>query len=162
MVKKLFVAAISLMMAMSANAQYLNDSKTPFEEGKWMIGASMTGFGLSYHKGEEWHINLEAKGGYLIVDNWMITGKLGYDNSTYGSSDFQLGAGLRYYIEQNGIYVGAGGKFVHAYGFDDIMPEVNVGYAFFLSRHVTIEPELYYELSTKCSDNSGLGVKLGY
>ena len=37
-----------------------------------------------------------------------------------------------------------------------------MGYAFFLSRHITIEPEIYYELSTKCSDYSGVGLKLGF
>ena len=92
----------------------------------------------------------------------MITGKFGYNNSTYGRSSVNVGAGLRYYIEQNGIYVGAGAKFAHTDGIDDLLPEANVGYAFFLSRHITIEPEIYYELSTKCSDYSGLGLKVGF
>ena len=47
-------------------------------------------------------------------------------------------------------------------GIDDLVPEAHVGYAFFLSRHLTIEPEVYYELSTKDSDFSGLGLKLGF
>ena len=34
--KKVFMSMIALMMAMSVNAQqYLNDSGTPFEEGKF-------------------------------------------------------------------------------------------------------------------------------
>ena len=160
--KKLMMAAIGLMMAMSANAQYLNDSEKVFYQGKWMIGASASGFDLSYHKGAEWNVNLDVVGGYLLVDDWMITGKLGYNNSTYGHSAFLVGAGLRYYIEQNGIYVGVGGKYAHTEGIDDFLPEANVGYAFFLSRHITIEPEIYYELSTKCSDYSGLGLKVGF
>ena len=160
--KKLLMAAISLMMAMSVNAQYLNSPEKVFYEGKWMIGASASGLDLSYHKGEKWNLNLDAKVGYLIVDDFMITGKVGYNNSTYGHSSFNAGAGLRYYIEQNGIYVGAGAKYAHTNGIDDLLPEANVGYAFFLSRHITIEPEIYYELSTKCSDYSGLGLKLGF
>ena len=160
--RKLMMAAIGLMMAVSVNAQRIVEPATPFYAGKWMIGASASGLDLSYHKGQKWNINLDAKAGYLFVDNWMLTGKLSYDNSTYGSSVFGVGAGLRYYIEQNGIYVGAGGKFVHANGLDDFLPEANVGYAFFLSRHITIEPEIYYELSTKSSDYSGLGLKLGF
>jgi hypothetical protein len=160
--KKVIMAAIGLMMAVSVNAQSHSGSTTPFHEGKWMIGASASGLDLSYHKGAKWSIDLEAKAGYLFVDNWMITAKLAYDNSTYTSSVFGVGAGLRYYIEQNGLYVGAGGKFVHSNGIDDFLPEANVGYAFFLSRHITIEPEIYYELSTKCSDYSGLGLKLGF
>ena len=160
--KKLLMAAIGLMMAVSANAQYLNVSEPVFYQGKWMIGASASGLDLSYHKGEKWNLNLDTKVGYLIVDDFMITGKVGYNNSTYGRSSFNAGAGLRYYIEQNGIYVGAGAKYAHTNGIDDLLPEANVGYAFFLSRHITIEPEIYYELSTKCSDYSGLGLKLGF
>jgi hypothetical protein len=160
--KKLLMAAIGLMMALSANAQYLNSPENVFYQGKWMIGASASGLDLSWHKGQKWNLDLEAKGGYLLVDDWMITGKLGYNNSTYGHSAFLVGAGMRYYIEQNGIYVGVGGKYAHTEVFDNFLPEANVGYAFFLSRHITIEPESYYELSTKCSDYSGLGLKVGF
>jgi hypothetical protein len=160
--KKLLMAAIGLMMAMSVNAQYLNSPEKVFYEGKWMIGASASGLDLSWHKGQKWNLSLDAKAGYLIVDDFMITGKLGYNNSTYGHSSVNVGAGLRYYIEENGIYVGAGCKFVHMEGIDDLVPEAHVGYAFFLSRHLTIEPEVYYELSTKDSDFSGLGLKLGF
>ena len=40
--RKLMMAAIGLMMAMSANAQkVLNESTTPFEESKFYIGASL-------------------------------------------------------------------------------------------------------------------------
>ena len=143
--KKLLMAAVGLMMAMSVNAQYLNSSEKVFYEGKWMIGASTSGLDLSWHKGQKWNLSLDAKAGYL-----------------YGRSSVNVGAGLRYYIEENGIYVGAGCKYAHTDGIDDLLPEANVGYAFFLSRHITIEPEIYYELSTKCSDYSGVGLKLGF
>ena len=73
--KKLLMAAIGLMMAVSVNAQYLNTSEPVFYQGKWMIGASASGLDLSWHKGQKWNLNLEAKGGYLLVDDWMITGK---------------------------------------------------------------------------------------
>ena len=74
--KKFIMAAIGLMMAVSVSAQNRVVSSTPFYAGKWMVGASATGFDLSYHKGEKWRVGLEAKAGYLFVDNWMITGKL--------------------------------------------------------------------------------------
>ena len=35
--KKLMMAAIGLMMAVSANAQYLNDPETPFYQGKFYL-----------------------------------------------------------------------------------------------------------------------------
>ena len=160
--KKLLMAAIGLMMAMSVNAQYLNSPEKVFFFFFWMIGASASGLDLSWHKGQKWNLSLDAKAGYLIVDDFMITGKVGYNNSTYTHSSVNVGAGLRYYVEENGIYVGAGCKYAHTDGFDDLLPEANVGYAFFLSRHITIEPEVYYELSTKSSDYSGVGLKLGF
>ena len=49
--RKLMMAAIGLMMAMSANAQkVLNESTTPFEESKFYIGASLSGLTLNYSK----------------------------------------------------------------------------------------------------------------
>ena len=42
------------------------------------------------------------------------------------------------------------------------MPSVQVGYAFFVSRTVTIEPELYYEQSFKNhKDYSNFGLRIG-
>ena len=42
------------------------------------------------------------------------------------------------------------------------MPSVQVGYAFFLSKTVTVEPEVYYEQSFKNhSDYSKIGFRVG-
>jgi hypothetical protein len=46
---------------------------------------------------------------------------------------------------------------------DDFMPTVHIGYAYFLSRSVTIEPEVYYNQSfKKHEDYSGLGFRLNF
>ena len=42
------------------------------------------------------------------------------------------------------------------------MPEVHVGYCLFLSRHVTLEPEAYFEHSFNNSDYSTFGLRLGF
>ena len=43
-----------------------------------------------------------------------------------------------------------------------MLPGVEVGYAFFLSRTVTVEPSIYYDQSFKChKDFSTFGVRLG-
>ena len=48
-------------------------------------------------------------------------------------------------------------------GYNDVMPGVEVGYAFFISRTVTIEPVLYYQQSfNDHSDYSKLGFRLGF
>ena len=74
---------------------------------------------------------------------------------------FTLGAGARYYIIQNGLYLGASLKYYHTDGYNDFRPGVQIGYAFFLSRTVTIEPELYIDFSTKKFENSAYGLGIG-
>ena len=152
---------VALVMAISANAQYLNDSDTPFTQDKWYLGASFSGMDLSYHKGSDWMLDVTAKGGYLIADNWMITGQAGYQAQVSTPSRVTLGAGLRYYFDSCGVYVGAIAKYAHHDHFSDFLPELSVGYAYFLSGKLTVEPEVYYEHSTKNSDYSGFGVRIG-
>ena len=41
------------------------------------------------------------------------------------------------------------------------MPGVEVGYAFFINRSVTIEPAIYYDQSFKTHNYSNIGLKVG-
>lgn len=41
------------------------------------------------------------------------------------------------------------------------MPGMEVGYAFFINRSVTIEPAIYYDQSIKSSNYSTVGLKVG-
>lgn len=155
MKKKLFAMAVALLTAVTANAQ--------FEEGKVYIGGSLTGLDMNY-SGNGFNFGLQAKGGYMLADDFMLLGSLGYSHyGTSGVSDaYSLGVGGRYYIEQNGIYLGVNCKYVHAGGRDDFMPGVEVGYAFFLNGTVTVEPALYYDQSFYShSDYSTFGLKVG-
>ena len=155
--KKIAMMIAALVMTLSANAQ--------FEQGKMYVGASMTGFDASYSGATEFHLGIDAKAGYFFMDNLLALGQVGYKHNGYeGASDeFNIGVGGRYYIVQNGIFLGAGAKYVHSSGYNDFMPNVEVGYAFFISRTVTIEPELYYNMSTKSfKDYSGFGLRIGF
>ena len=90
--------------------------------------------------------------------------QLSYDHSGKdGVKDYvSVGAQGRYYIIQNGLYLGAGVKLAHTGSYNDVMPGVEVGYAFFLSRTVTIEPAIYYDQSFKNhSDFSTVGLRVG-
>lgn len=162
--RKAFLSLVAMMVAMSVNAQkYLNDSNTPFTEGKWYASAGLSGLDLSYNSTREWNFNINAKAGYMFEDNWMVLGEGMWGVYHGASNEFRLGAGVRYYIEQNGLYLGAGARYKHAFKCDDFLPNVNVGYAFFLSRTVTVEPELYYDMSTRSfKDNSGFGFRIGF
>lgn len=155
MQKKLIAAIAAMMVSLAANAQ--------FEVGKIYVGASLSGLDLSYNGSDKGSFGLQAKGGYLFADDWMVTGQLEYDKKHAVASDFMAGVGVRYYIEQNGLYLGAGVDYTHlGTSHDDFMPGVSVGYAFFLSRTVTIEPEVYYRQSFKNhSDYSTVGLRIG-
>ncbi len=151
--KKIALLLVVLAMSLTANAQ--------FEKGKGYLGASLSGFDIS-SQAKKFHFGINAKAGYLFMDNLMGLVDVGYDHLKDTPDAFDLGVYGRYYIIQNGLYLGAGLKYKHAGGgYNDVLPGVQVGYAFFLSRTVTIEPELYMDFSTKKFDNSCYGLRLG-
>lgn len=155
--KKVIAMIAALFMAVTANAQ--------FEQGKVYLGGSLTGLNLKYSGIDNLSLGLQAQAGYMFDDNLMLLGQVAYDhNGGKGSkNNVSFGVGGRYYIEQNGIYLGVNCKYIHgSHGFNDVMPGVEVGYAFFLSRTVTVEPAIYYDQSFKNhSDYSTIGLKIG-
>ena len=161
------MAAIGLMMAtVSVNAQYLNDPETPFTEGKFYVSASASSASFAYSKSTDFKLGLNAKAGYLFMDNLMVLGVVEFSGqNNFDILTTQIGAGARYYFENCGIYLGAIAKYAHVKSFEtnfsDFRPELHAGYCFFLGRHVTLEPEAYYEHSFKDSDYSGFGLRIG-
>ena len=144
--KKIVMLIAFMAFALSGYSQ--------FEQGKYYVGASLTGLDLSYSGAENFNIGLDLKGGYLLADDWMITAQAGIQHS--GNDDvansYSIGIGGRYYIVQNGLY----------HNYNDLMPGIEVGYAFFLNRTVTIEPAVYYDQSFKNhSDFSKIGLRIG-
>ena len=105
-----------------------------FESGKQYIGASMTGLNLSYNGSQDLNLGIQAKAGYFVEDDWMLLGQVEYNHS-----------GLEGVKDYN-----------------DFMPGLEVGYAFFLGKSVTLEPAVYYDQSFKKHvDYSTVGLKLG-
>ena len=157
MKKKFLSMAVALLCAMSAHAQ--------FEEGKVYIGGSLTGLNMKYTGSEKFSYGVQAQAGYMVTDDIMLLGQTSFEHSGNKNVDdkFTAGVGGRYYIEQNGIFLGVNCKFVHAAkNFNDVMPGVEVGYAFFLNNSVTVEPAIYYDQSFKNhSDYSTIGLRLG-
>ena len=152
--KKIALFVVALVMSVAANAQ--------FEQGKGYLGASLTNVDLSYNGLNKGHFGLGAKAGYLIADDWMLLGQLDYQKTKDVPYSLTLGPGIRYYIQQNGLYMGASALFKHAEDYNDFMPSIQIGYAFFISRTVTFEPEIYYEHSFKDHSNySTAGIRLG-
>ena len=154
--KKIATLCASLLVALAANAQ--------FEQGKVYCGASLSGLSLSYNGSSDLNLGLQGQVGYLFDDNLMGVGNLSYQHTgAAGVSDYvSVGVQGRYYIVQNGLYLGVGAKLAHTGSYNDVMPGVEVGYAFFVSRTVTIEPALYYDQSFKNhSGYSTIGLRVG-
>ena len=154
MKKKIAMFIAAMMLSLASHAQ--------FEADKAYLGASLSGFDLSYSGLTKGRFGIQGKAGYLVSDDLMVTGQLSYDKQEDEPYTMTLGAGGRYYIEQNGIYLGASAVYKHRIGYNDLMPSVQIGYAFFISHTVTIEPELYYEQSFKNhKDYSQVGLRIG-
>lgn len=153
--KKLIIALAMLTMTLAANAQ--------FEKGTKNISASLTGLNLSYNDASGLQFGAEAKVGYFIEDCWQINAMAGYAKlgDDYNGV-FQVGAGGRYYILQNGLYGAVNVKGIFTSGYNDVMPGIELGYAFFINDKVTIEPAVYYDQSIKDhSKYSTVGLKVG-
>ena len=153
--KRVYLIMVAVMLTMAAYAQ--------FEAGKYYVGASVSGLSLSYNGSEKGNLGLSAKVGYLFADDLMATASIAYDKQNDVPAAYSFGVGARYYIIQNGLFLGASVDYRHATkDFNDLMPSVQVGYAFFLSKTVTVEPEVYYEQSFKNhSDYSKIGFRVG-
>ncbi|GAB6981722.1 hypothetical protein [Prevotella dentasini] len=156
MKKRLLLLATAFLLTLGVSAQ--------FQEGKGYLGASVTGFDLHYNGQDGFNLGVEAKAGYLAWDDVMLLATVSaeHNGSEAVADHIALGAGARYYITQNGLYLGANCKFLHAnHSYNDVMPGAEVGYAFFINRSVTIEPAVYYDHSFKNSDYSTIGFKVG-
>lgn len=154
--KKISIFFALLFITIAAKAQ--------FQQGKGYLGASLTGLNMSYNGENGLNLGIEGKAGYLFADNWMLLGNLMYEHngSDNIADQFSIGAGVRYYIIQNGLFLGANCNYVHAnHNYNDLMPSAEVGYAFFVNRSVTIEPAVYYRHSFNDSDYSTVGLKIG-
>ena len=156
MLKRLMTLMVISMLTLGAFAQ--------FQEGKGYLGASVTGLNLHYNSANGLNIGIEAKAGYLVADNLMVLGSVSaeHNGSDAVADHFSVGVGGRYYITQNGLYLGLNAKYIHAnHNYNDVMPGAEVGYAFFINRSVTIEPAVYYDHSFNDSKISTVGLKVG-
>ena len=133
-----------------------------FEKDKWYLNTSFTGLDLSNNDVEGSKFGFSVGGGAFVADNVMLLLHAKGDFVEHGDNQFSFGAQGRYYFSSCGIYGGLGLSYKHAYHDDFCVLTPEVGYAFFVSRNLTIEPALYYDLSLKhISDYSKLGFKIG-
>lgn len=136
-------------------------SKAQFEEGKMYLNASLTNLNLKYNGSERLTFGLQGAGSYFIQDNIAITGLVGFEASK-ANTEFTVGAGARYHIVDNGLFMGAGVKLKLAEGNNDFLPGLEVGYTYFLNDRLVVEPALYYDQSLNShKDFSTFGLRVG-
>lgn len=153
--KKTLILFTFLVAAIAAKAQ--------FEQGKWFVNPAITGMELTYSKAEDVRFGLNTRGGAFVGDSFALLVNIGAEfNEDFNR--FAAGVGGRYYIDAVGIFMGAGfdvSRFTKINRTDfEVIPEL--GYAFFISRTVTIEPSVYYRWNTKDNDLSRFGIQIGF
>lgn len=155
--KKILIALLLAAVSIGASAQ--------FEKGTKYAGASVSDFGLSYSKYEDFRLGIHALGGYFIEDGWMLLGQVGWDHMS-GDNNFNLGVGGRYCMVDNGLFFGGSIKYQHA--CSDIKKSNNIyiapefGYCYYLNDHVSIEPAVYCDMCLNhFKDFTKIGFKIG-
>ena len=153
--KRLIAAVAAILLCTSAFAQ--------FESGKKFVGASLSGASLSYSDRKDLAFGLGAEAGYFFTDAWMLVGDFGFDYANSDLEDLWIGAKVRYYIEQNGLFLGCGVRYEHEFkSHNDFMITPEVGYCFFVNKTLVIEPAVYGNLSlADFSENTEVGVRIG-
>ena len=156
--KKLALAFCLLAVSFTAQAQ--------FEKGTMILNPSVTGLDFSYSKNDDAKFGLGAQVGTFLADGFALMVNAGADWSQ-PKDTYTLGTGVRCYFNTTGIYIGGcldwerirlkGGEHNNDWGVG-----IEAGYAYFLSRTVTIEPAVYYKWRFDDSDNSRFGIKVGF
>lgn len=155
--KKCMLVVCMLLAAAAAHAQ--------FEKGKWVVNSGVTGMGLTYDtQDDKTSFGLDVQGGAFLLDNIAL---LVHGGAQWNGGDdcdiYSLGMGGRYYFDRVGIFLGANVNLDRwdGDGWDDTKFSfgMEAGYAYFLSRTVTIEPSIFWNVD---EDRSKFGLKLGF
>ena len=160
--RKIALMICLLVVTVAAQAQ--------FEKGKWFVNPSVSGLALSHDtESGKTTFGLEAQGGAFLMDNLALLIDLAGAWNAYGSDVdiYSAGVGCRYYFDKVGVYVGANlgaNRYEVNYDGDNdgrtlCRFGLEAGYAFFLSRNVTIEPAAYWNVD---KDRSQYGLKVGF
>lgn len=155
---KILVTLITLVtMVQLVSAQTVNS-------GAWMLGGNV-GFNSIKSDGDdasETYFNISPNVGYFIMDNLAVGARLSLFSQSYDGeteSEFGIGPWARFYIV-NGLFAQAGIDFGTA-GFDvfSLLTDegsstlnLGVGYSWFLSPSVAIEPTLQYSIYSAADD----------
>ena len=153
--RKIAISLLLLVTAIGAKAQ--------FTEGTKYVSASISGLEMGYSDSEKFTFGVKGTVGYFFADSWMTYATAGYDHKDHYDF-FNIGTGVRYYILQNGLYLGLGPSFEHSNpNHNNVFITPEIGYAFYLNHYVTLEPSVYYNMSLNdFSNGSKVGLRIGF
>ncbi|MBR6140727.1 MAG: outer membrane beta-barrel protein [Bacteroidaceae bacterium] len=155
--KKIFIALLLAAVSLGASAQ--------FEKGTKYFGASVSDFGFSYSKFEDFRLGLHTTAGYFLADGWMLLAEIGWDHQDK-TNVFNSGISARYYMQSNGLFFTGGIKYGHVGPRavrNNVYISPEIGYCFFLNDHVSIEPAVYSDLCLNhFKDFTKIGFKVGF
>lgn len=137
-----------------------------FEKGTVIINPSLSGLNFSYSQNDKARFGIGAQVGTFLADGFALLVNAGADWSK-PVDEYNLGTGMRVYFNSTGIYLGGGIDWNHfRWNSENHRSDwglgIEAGYAYFLSRTVTIEPAVYYKWRFNDSDMSRFGVKVGF
>jgi hypothetical protein len=153
---------------MEKGAEVMNKWFTEFIAEYAAIGGKLDGLvtDLEYFELSEYYINQQAQKDmfiyYKIVENPNYATKIRPELVERGFKFWPKVTDET--PEIYSISSGAGAEYSHfTPNNNDLRIPVEVGYAFFVNKNITIEPAVYYKMSlADFSDNSTVGLKIGF
>ena len=162
--KKLLLLAVMMLFGLASNAQQENNTNQT-AKGNYVIevntGSGTAGFtGFRFDStNATWAAGLD--GGYFTMKNLAIKVGLGYyyNNNLADSYNYKLGT--EYYINGN-IPVGVDLSGTFSRGRANNWLGVQAGYAYFLTKNVSIKPAIRYNMGFKNEQKSSLQGLIGF
>ena len=153
--KKILLIVVAIATFGFTNAQ--TEQGQIFLEANTGFGAaspSNTGLYVS-NKGSVTKYNIGVEGGYLVIDGLAIKLGVGYGDNGAKTKNTVLSfkAGAKYYLQDKfPIQLDVNGSSIKDEVNNPMYAGLQVGYAFFIGDHVTIEPGVRYDYSLNDKD----------
>ncbi|MDR2894976.1 MAG: hypothetical protein LBU97_05900 [Alistipes sp.] len=169
MKKTLILFTVAAMVAIGAGSQAA--VAQGFQKGDWRVGVQFSDLLMQYAFNDDMNVknlDIAAEGGYFLSEKFAIDAmlELNYSNistNNSASTNLALGAALRYYPVGN-FFVRAGYD-IGLNSFDDGSDswlDARVGYDWFLSDRVFLEPALVYTKNFSDGGFNNLSLALGF
>lgn len=158
--KKLLLVLLGTTTSLMMTAQNV-ETQSPIKKNNYFVGLSTNSLtGLSYTGNKDLKVgtlNVGVEGGYLLTNRLAVVGGAGYTHSyvknTWTSNDFNyLVGGRLYFAEVIPVQVDYNGN-----DKGDRNIGTSIGYNWIVAKHLTLEPNVRYNIDTRYGDNTWTG-----